>query len=115
MFDNTGAALKKISKFLFTASLVLAIVVFGIGLFRFLTVVDFEDGYPSLGDVLSYTIEDYAYGIERDYQWYVEGYLAKEQCKVGISIAILSIACIPMYGFGCLVEDVAEIKRLMRG
>ena len=62
---------------------------------------------------MAYIAEDYAYGIAHDYEWYVEGYLAKVQCQNAITLVVVSLSCIPLYSFGCVVEDIAQIKEKM--
>ena len=109
MFENPGGSLKAIAKFCFYACLILAAILFLIGCIRFLSAVDF-DGYPSFAEVASYTIEDYAHGLANEYNWYVDGYLGKMMCKNAIYLALASFGSIPLYAFGCLVEDVAKIK-----
>lgn len=113
IFDCPGASLKSIAKFLFYACLVLAVILFLIGGIKVLSAVD-TDGYPTFSEVIAYTAEDYAYGLAKGYDWYVDGYMGKQQCKFAFWVALSSFSAIPLYAFGCLVEDVAEIKEKLK-
>ena len=107
LFYNPGNSVKVIAKFCFYACLVLAVILFLMGGIRFLSAVD---EYSPFGEVLAYTAEDYAYGLAKGYDWYVDGYMGKMQCKTAFYVALASFSSIPLYAFGCLIEDVAAIK-----
>ena len=68
------------------------------------------DEYTPFSEVIAYTAEDYAYGLASGDTWYVNGYLGKVQCKEALFVALASLGTVPLYAFGCLVEDVAAIK-----
>ena len=41
----------------------------------------------------------------------LDGYNAKTQILQGLYIVLAGIGVIPVYGFGCMMEDIAEIKK----
>ena len=104
LFKNPAESVKKIAKFYFYACIVLAILLLISGLIR-LMLAD-----TPFSEVITYTAEDYAYGLAHGYTRYVNGYLGKVQCKEALFVALASLGTVPLYAFGCLVEDVAAIK-----
>lgn len=107
LFGNPGKSVQGIAKFCFYACIVLAILLFIGGAIRFMSAVD---EYTPFSEVIAYTAEDYAYGLAEGYTWYADGYLGKVQCKIALFVALASLGSVPLYAFGCLVEDVAAIK-----
>ena len=112
MFENPGKTVQKIAETCFALCLIIAVILFIIGGVRILSEVDSN---TTFGEILSYTAEDYARGLSKGYDWLVNGYKGKMQCKTAIYIALGSLSSIPMYAFGCLVEDVAAIREKLRG
>lgn len=107
IFDNPADSVKCIAKFCFYGCLIVAGILFFIGGGRILSAAD---EYSPLREVLAYTVDDYARGLAKGYDWYVDGYMGKIQCKTAIYIALASLSSIPLYAFGCLVENVKLIK-----
>ena len=107
MFENPGKAVQRIALFCFFACILIAVFLFIVGGLRILTQVNSSTSFK---EVLSYTAEDYAYGLLYESDQYVNGYEGKMQCKTAIYIALASLSTIPMYAFGRLVEDVGTIK-----
>ena len=107
LFKNPAGVVKKIAKFCFYACIVLAIFLLISGLIRLMLVAGM--GVP-FREVMAYTAEDYTNGLFNGYDTYVNGYLGKVQCKEALFVALASLGSVPLYAFGCLVEDVAAIK-----
>ena len=108
LFDDSGHSVKNIAIVCFFLCLVVAAVLILIGSIRILSAVD---EYTPFREVLAYTAEDYAYGLERGFDWYVNGYMGKMQCKTALYIALASFCSIPLYAFGCLLENIVAIKK----
>ena len=108
MFKNPGKAVQNIATFFFFACLFVALLLFMIGCVKILIAID--EG-TTFREVMEYTAGDYVQGLSAGHNWIVYGYEGKTQCKTAIFIALASLPIIPMYAFGCLVEDVATIKK----
>lgn len=108
LFDNPGGTIKAIAKFCFIVCVVVAAILLFLGLINIASAYD-----PDLGIVAAfhYTIEHYLYGLDEDYAPYINGYIGKVQCQLGLYLALASLSSIPAYAFGCLVEDVSDIKK----
>lgn len=111
LFENPAKSVKGIAKFLFYACLVLAVILFFMGGAKVLSAAD---GIEDIGEVMAYTAENYAHGLQHGYDWYIDGYIGKTQCKTAIYVAVASFSSIPLYAFGCLVEDVKVIKKSLQ-
>lgn len=107
LFENPGGGVKKIARFCFFILLLIAVVLFILGAIRFMSAVD---KYSPFSEVINYTAEDYAYGLAKGYDWYVDGYLGKLQCKTAFFVFLASFSCIPLYAFGELVEEVKTLS-----
>lgn len=107
LFENPGSGVKKIARFCFFILLLIAIVLFLWGAVRLMSAVD---KYSPFNEVINYTVEDYAYGLAKGYDWYVDGYLGKMQCKAAFFVFLVSFSCIPLYAFGELVEEVKALS-----
>lgn len=110
LFDNVEEALKKVAKICFYILLVVGVGMVVIGFFK--VIAQCDGGYPTFGEVMAYTLEDYAYGLSKGYDWYVEGYKGKTMMSTGFYMAIASLSALPMYGFGVLIEEIKNIRKL---
>ena len=107
-FDNPGKFLKTLAKICFYLCLIIAVILFIVGVVKIASAVD---KYSPLSEVLTYTTEDYVYGLSTGYDWYVNGYMGKIQCKTALYLALSSLACFPLSALGCLVQDISEEKQ----
>ena len=107
LLTDPWVSLKKIARFCFYFCLIVAVVTFAVGAFK---IVSNVDEYTTLHDILAYTAEDYAYGVVKGYQWYVDGYTGKMLCKAALVVALASLGSIPLYAFGCMGEDISALS-----
>lgn len=105
LFEESALWVRRIAEFCFYACLVIAFIMSVIGAIKFLSALE----YDSFTEVLSYTAADFAHGSEK----YVNGYMGKMLCISSFFVALSSLLSIPLYAFGCLVEDVADIKKII--
>lgn len=107
LLTDPWTSIKKIARFCFYFCLILAVILFVIGAFKIVSNVDKS---TPLHEILAYTEEDYAYGVVKGYQWYVDGYMGKQQCKAALVVALTSLGSIPLYAFGCMGEDISALS-----
>jgi len=105
LFENPGKTVKAIAKFCCYACLTLAIILFIIGAVKVLSAL--SDTGNTLGEELYYCEELYRFGD-------VNGYTGKMLCITAFYFALTSLSSIPLYAFGCLVEDTAAIKEKLQ-
>lgn len=108
IFNNISETMKKVAKILFCLLLGGGVVILLIGFMRIIAVID---DYYTFMDIINTNYEDYLRGIANDYNWYVSGYLGKNMMKDGLYIILGSIATLPLYGIGILIDTNIEIKR----
>lgn len=104
LFENPSNTIKKMSKIVFYACLIIGAITLLIGLENMNRVID--DTGNSFFEFMSYSLAD-----AMTVGWRAEGYAAKNQILQGIYIMLASLTMIPLYGFGCLIGDVADIKK----
>lgn len=105
LFENPGKTVKAIAKFCCYACLTLAIILFIIGAIKVVSAA--SDNSTTLGEELFYSEEFYRYGD-------INGYTGKMLCIAAFYFALASLSSIPLYAFGCLVEDTAAIKEKLQ-
>lgn len=105
LFNDIGSRIK-LAKVSFYAFIIIGALVFLIGAFK---VFGACDKYTPLSEVLSYTAEDYAYGIAHKYEWITNGYMGKQMVKYSFFIIFSSLTTLPLYGFGHLIEVTEKI------
>lgn len=108
IFARPGDSMKTIAKWLSKFFLIAAIILFIVGSFMVVYAVD--ENYVTLGDVLSLTDVDVALNGD---EWVVNGYIGKLLCRDAFVSCALLLCTIPLYAFGILVNDVAEIKKAL--
>ena len=118
IFNNPANTIKVIAKFCFIACLVIAVILFLIGGIQILIAADYfsyrADGFwNAFAEVLTFTAEDYARELQGGYDHVVGGYMGKILCITAPYFALASLLTIPLYAFGCLVEDAAAIKKML--
>lgn len=109
LFYDSGKTIQKLAKSVFYTLLVIAFFMLGIGVIRLLIAIDGD--FSDMGTILSYTYEDYLYGLSKDWDWYIHGYMGKQMCKNAFILALSSLGTFPMYAFGQLVEYTKSIKK----
>lgn len=108
IFGSIEERLQGFAKFLFYFLLVVGIGAIIIGFFKVQGVASkYSDTFA---EVMYYTAEDAAYGMAKDYDWYVDGYKGKMLMTNGFYAAISSITTLPLYAFGVLIEEVKAMK-----
>lgn len=108
IFDNIEDVLMGLAKILFYLLLFGGLLVLVIGFFK---VVSACDRFHSFTEVMSWTVEDYTFGISKGLDRYVEGYRGKLMMKGGFYVALSSVSSLPLYGFGHLLQTTNAIKR----
>lgn len=104
LFDSPYNTIKKLSVIAFYICLAFGTITLLVGIINMIKVI--ADTGNSFFEFMSYSLAD-AMTVD----WRAEGYAAKNQILQGVYIMLASLATIPLYGFGCIIEDVAAIKK----
>lgn len=107
IFEQPGEFLKKLAKILFVLLLICGIILLCSGLIHMGDVLDRTS--DKFSDVMAYTLVDAAKA-----EWKADGYTAKMEIHSGIYILLSSLATIPLYGFGQLIEDVNVLAKRVK-
>lgn len=103
LYDNPGDATKKLSMIIFYSCLIIGVITLCVGIANMFKVV--ANTGESFFEFMSYSIVD---AMTTD--WRAEGYAAKTRILQGLYITLASLTAIPLYGLGCLIEDVGAIR-----
>lgn len=106
MFQDTGEWIKKTSKILLVICIVLAIILFFVGI----SPISSNLEYTSMRELLTMTSEDYLWAINKGYDFMTEPYEGLMKVKLAFTLALSALGAIPLYGFGTLIDDVHAIR-----
>ena len=121
LLDNCDETIKKLAKFCFLFFIVIAISYFLLGILNIIGAISMlnEYGVSSFSEIL-YEISDFLYGMRE--ASIAELMLETDEvfknlfgglmfCILSVFSILASILSIPLYGFGCIVEDVKVIRK----
>lgn len=103
LFERPGKSIQKITKICFYVCLVLAIILFAIGLIKCIEASTY--GW-SISEILATT----SYVFETKGSVDDMAYTGKNAMTAAVSLVAAAIFCICLYAFGNLVDDVAACK-----
>lgn len=103
LFENPGSTIKKLSVIAFYVILVAGIIMLLVGYGHMNEVHEYAGN--SFSDLFSSTSID-----ALSSWWRADAYTAKMEMIYGLFAMVASLSAIPLYGFGCIIEDVASIK-----
>lgn len=104
LFENPSNTIKTMSKILFYACLIIGVCTAFMGFIRVFDAM--HEWGVDFFEVLEYSAID----AMTDYEA-ADGYAAKATLLQGVYTMLVSLTMIPLYGFGCLIGDVATIKK----
>lgn len=107
MFRNIGKTLKIVSRMLFVLCLGAGALVLLFGLLKILKNLE----YTSLAEAFSISEEQYLYGRLRKNTAITDPYEGVLMMKAAFFIAFSSIAALPMYAFGVVVENLQALVK----
>ena len=104
IFEKPGYEIKTLATLIFRIAIILGALTLVFGFIHMFIVM--HDTGESFFYLMSFSLAD---AMTAD--WRAEGYAAKTQITNGLTIMLASLATIPLYGFGQLVEDVEKIRK----
>lgn len=110
ILENPGRSIKQIAKVLFICCLIVALISLIIGS---VWLLQHYSAFDDIDEVLRMTLI-FSYDDLRDWiggETAQHIYLGRELVMNAVRLALASLAFIPLYGFGCMVEDTAALKK----
>ncbi|MBR2410229.1 MAG: hypothetical protein IKB08_00745 [Clostridia bacterium] len=112
MLDNCGESIKKIAGFCFLFFIVIAVAYFAFGLLNVLSAISsLLEYYDTISEIFNemsdFSILQLVFGTSEEFKNLFIGILL---CISSVFSIFTSILSLPLYGFGCIVEDVKRIK-----
>ena len=112
LLDNCGESIKKIAGFCFLFFIVIAVAYFTLGTLNVLSAVSsLLEYYNTISEIFNkmsnFSILDLIFGTSEEFKNLFIGILL---CISSVFSIFTSILSLPLYGFGCIVEDVKRIK-----
>ncbi len=107
MFKNIGNTLKILSRILFVLALGAGVIMLLSGLLKVMKHLE----YTSFSEAFSISEESYLYGRLRNNKRITEPYEGVLMIKASLLIGISSIAALPMYAFGVVVENIRALVK----
>lgn len=114
IFENPGRNIKKLARVLFVLGLVVAVVAFFLGSLMLISASNKDIGYYSPKPLGMDRMLSCSYEEAQEYD-VVHGYVGKIMMVDSLWLALGCLSFLPLYGFGCLVEDTHEIKKAIAG
>lgn len=116
LLDNCGETIKKISKFCFLFFMLIAIIYFILGAVNTIgavsTLFEYYDSFTEiLYNATDYSLADIFFGTSEEIKTLYTGLLL---CILSASSFFTSILSLPVYGFGCIIDDVKSIKEKIK-
>lgn len=112
LLDNCGETIKKIAGFCFLFFIVIAVAYFTLGTLNILSAVSsLLEYYNTISEIFNqmsdFSILELIFGTSEEFKNLFIGILL---CISSVFSIFTSILSLPLYGFGCIVEDVKSIK-----
>lgn len=112
MLDNCGVTIKKISGFCFLFFIVIAVAYFALGLLNVISAISsLLEYYDTISEIFNEmsdsSILQLVFGTSEEFKNLFLGILL---CISSVFSIFTSILSLPLYGFGCIIEDVKSIK-----
>lgn len=112
MLDNCGVTIKKISGFCFLFFIVIAVAYFALGLLNVISAISsLLEYYDTISEIFNemsdFSILQLVFGTSEEFKNLFLGILL---CISSVFSIFTSILSLPLYGFGCIIEDVKSIK-----
>ena len=112
MLDNCGESIKKIAGFCFLFFIVIAVTYLAYGLLNVLSAISsLLEYYDTISEIFNemsdFSILQLVFGTSEEFKNLFIGILL---CISSVFSIFTSILSLPLYGFGCIIEDVKRIK-----
>ena len=110
--DNCGESIKKIAGFCFLFFIVIAVTYFAYGLLNVLSAISsLLEYYDTISEIFNemsdFSILQLVFGTSEEFKNLFIGILL---CISSVFSIFTSILSLPLYGFGCIIEDVKRKK-----
>lgn len=117
LIDQSGPTIKKVSLFCYLFFFLMTIGFLILGSLNFLSsatkLLEYTDSFKDACiEVLNCSLQDVLSSKHKDI--IMSGYIGKNLCLASIGTICISFLSIPLYGFGCLIDDVSEIKKTLQ-